>query len=491
MSDIENLTIMFTDIVGFSNMVSSLPRTESEQILQTHDKLLQKQIKRFGGTIIKSVGDSFLVIFRSPTDAVLCSMAMQDTLWEQNQADDNQHDIIIRVALNAGEVRLTHGDVFGEAVNIAARLEGETPAGDIYLTETVYLSMNKNEVHLEEVGKKDFKGIPQAITIYQANNKADKEQSVEFKDYPYGGSHKRLKPASRSLFSVGKLFVGISTAIIAAFFSWWLTITYMPSTGTIELDKLEVAYKDPSQINEYDVISFMPDITTEIRNKAEPLVESKNYVSLKTLVDEYTTDYPDNPYLSMLKGHISIYYENYEPAINQYEAALKENSSLARDVQLSKNLVKLLDYQRIKANRLLAQHLSPAMVNALSARTGKSGLRARYDAFYLLKDSGNLKKVDTVGLNIWDLKELNECKLKKIAVRELKRLNDPRALPTLKKIASSNIWKQIQYFCLRADVRKAIAQIEGKDKKTVEDNKDEKTPIKKQTNSDEAIKTDE
>jgi class 3 adenylate cyclase len=464
MPDIENLTIMFTDIVGFSNMVSSLSRTESEQILQTHDKLLQKVIKRFGGTIIKSVGDSFLVIFRSPTDAVLCSMAMHDTLWEQNQLPNNDYDIVIRVALNTGEVRLTNGDIFGEAVNIAARLESETPAGAIYLTETVYLSMNKNEVLLEEIGEREFKGIPQKIRIYQARNTIEKEASKEFSAYPYGGSHQRLKPASRSIFSVGKLFVGLSTAIVAAFFSWWITITYMPSSPSVNLDKLEVSYRDPGQVTENDIISFLPDDSIDIRNKAEPLVKNRNYVSLKSLVDEYSTEYPDNPYLLMLKAHISFYYKNYESAIKQYEAALAEDSALSRDSLLSENLVKLLDTQRIKANQILARHLSSPMVNALAERTGKKGLRARYDAFYLLKDSGNIKKVDTVGLNIWDLRELQECKLKKVAVKELRRLNDKRALPALREVANTNLWKQIQYFCLRSEVRKAIKEIENKDK---------------------------
>ena len=468
MSDIENLTIMFTDIVGFSKMVSSLPRTESEHILQKHDRLLQKVIKRFGGTIIKSVGDSFLVVFRSPTDAVLCSMAMHDTLWETNQTEDNQHKIIIRVALNTGEVRLANNDVFGEAVNIAARLESKTPQGAIYLTEAVYLSMNKNEVLLEEVGEENFKGIPEPVTIYQAKSKDRETTDTEYTDYPYGGSHRRLKPASRSIFTFGRLFVGVSTAFVAAFFSWWLTITYMPSPSTLEIDKLEVDYRDLSQIAEDNIVTFEEDITTEIINRAEPLVIQKNYVSLKALIDEYIKENADNAYLKMLQGHLDSYHKNYEAAIKHYEEALKIKPSLSQNRLLSKNLVNLLDHQRLKANKLIARYLSSPMLTGLAKRTGQAGLRARYDAFYLLKDSGNISQVDTVGLNIWDLRELNECKLKKVAIKELKRLNDPRALPALKELNTKNIWKQVQYLCLRSELKATIAQLEGKAPKNEE-----------------------
>jgi class 3 adenylate cyclase len=182
--DIENLTIMFTDIVGFSKIVASSSRNESEALIRQHDKILERTIKRFGGKKIKSVGDSFLSTFRSPTDAVLCSMAIQDALWEFNKRDGVTQKIIVRIALNAGEVRLSSNDIFGEAVNVAARLESQTPAGAILLTESVYLSMNKNEVDLEALGPFEFKGIPQSVNIYRA--RAIKESSTDptFALYP-------------------------------------------------------------------------------------------------------------------------------------------------------------------------------------------------------------------------------------------------------------------------------------------------------------------
>lgn len=462
MAIIENLTVMFTDIVGYSEMVSSLSRTDSERLLKQHDKLLKKVINRFRGSIIKSVGDSFLVVFRSPTDAVLCGMALQDALWEMNQEASDDEKITIRIALNTGEVRLTSHDVFGEAVNIASRLESETPGGCIYLTETVYLTMNRNEVEFETIGKQSFKGIPQPMMVYQALSKKSASKAPELEQYPYHGAHLHLKPANRSAFSVGKVFVGVTASLLAAFISWWATVTFMPGPTAIQLDKAEVEYRRPDSISEGDVAVFATDITAEIRSLAEPMLAENNYLQLKELIKTYKAEYPGNAYLLVLQGHADLYDKNYESAIKNYKTALETNPSLSRDSLLAINLVALLDHQRLPANRLIARYLSPAMLNALAKRTGERGMRGRYDAFYLLKDSGNADKIDKVGLNIWDLRELEECSLKKVAVRELRRLNDPRALPALKEALDVDLIDRLRYMCYRRDAIAAIQQMEDK-----------------------------
>ena len=84
-----------------------------------------------------------------------------------------------------------------------------------------------------------------------------------------------------------------------------------------------------------------------------------------------------------------------------------------------------------------------------------------YDAFYLLRDSDNLNAVDLVGLNIWDLRELDKCDLKKVAVVELKRLRDPRALDALNEALNVGLIGRFKYSCLRRDAREAISIIEA------------------------------
>ncbi|MCY1047304.1 adenylate/guanylate cyclase domain-containing protein [Corallococcus sp. bb12-1] len=162
-----NLAIVFTDIKGFTERTSRQTLEENQQLLQVHEALLAPLFKAFGGRIIKTIGDAFLVTFESPTQAVLSGIAIQDQLWHHNRPllpDDQLH---VRVAVNVGEVRVEANDIFGEPVNIAARVEGITDADEVFFTEAVYLAMNKAEVPSQEVGAFELKGIPGKIRVFR------------------------------------------------------------------------------------------------------------------------------------------------------------------------------------------------------------------------------------------------------------------------------------------------------------------------------------
>ncbi|MGC4116026.1 MAG: adenylate/guanylate cyclase domain-containing protein [Myxococcales bacterium] len=162
-----NLAIVFTDIKGFTARTSQQGFEENRRMLRLHDALLMPVFKAFGGRKIKTIGDAFLVVFESPTQAVLCGVAIQDRLWDFNRRVGEPEQIHVRVAINMGEVRLENGDVFGEPVNIAARVEGVADAGEVVFTEAVYLSMNKAEVPSEDRGQHELKGIPEKVRVYR------------------------------------------------------------------------------------------------------------------------------------------------------------------------------------------------------------------------------------------------------------------------------------------------------------------------------------
>ncbi|MFP2908662.1 adenylate/guanylate cyclase domain-containing protein, partial [Pyxidicoccus sp. 3LFB2] len=161
-----NLAIVFTDIKGFTERTSRQTLEENQRLLQVHHALLAPLFKAFGGRIIKSIGDAFLVTFESPTQAVLSGIAIQDRLWHHNRSTEEADQLHVRVAINVGEVRLESNDIFGEPVNIAARVEGIAEAGEVYFTEAVYLAMNKAEVPSKEVGAFELKGIPGKIRVF-------------------------------------------------------------------------------------------------------------------------------------------------------------------------------------------------------------------------------------------------------------------------------------------------------------------------------------
>ena len=170
-----NATVMFTDIRGFTARTSREPREGLEELLQTHEALLLPVIKHYDGRVVKTIGDAFLVVFESPTNAVLCGVVIQRRLLEFNRTAPEAKRIEVRVAINSGEVTLRGDDVFGEPVNICARIEGITEPNEIYFTEATYLTMQKAEVPSSVVGSRRLKGIPEEIKLYRVIQDEDNQ----------------------------------------------------------------------------------------------------------------------------------------------------------------------------------------------------------------------------------------------------------------------------------------------------------------------------
>src|SRR5687768_13140954 len=132
-----NLTLLMTDVKGSTERQSRSSRREIEEELLRHRALLSPIFQAFGGRTVKTMGDAFLVAFESPTDAVHAAVQVQRALAEQNASThDPARATHVRIAISTGEVSVDDdGDVFGEPVNLASRLEGIAEAGTIYLTE--------------------------------------------------------------------------------------------------------------------------------------------------------------------------------------------------------------------------------------------------------------------------------------------------------------------------------------------------------------------
>lgn len=219
------LTVMFTDIKGFTERTSNSSRIELRKILTEHEELLRPVVEDFGGSVVKTVGDAFMVVFESPTNAVLCGIMIQERLRERNETMPREEHLEVRVAVNAGEVVERDGDFFGDAVNIASRIEGITEVGEIYFTESVYLAMNKAEVPSSEVGQRRLKGIPEAIRVYSVIRDENSEryrQLIEelrnrrFDDVPVPstGEHPPVK-SKRPIATIGVAAGGVLVAVIA------------------------------------------------------------------------------------------------------------------------------------------------------------------------------------------------------------------------------------------------------------------------------------
>ena len=162
-----HLTILLTDIKGFTDKTSHQSRTQIQDLLDKHRELVLPTLEGKGGKLVKTIGDAFLMSFDSPTDAVLAGIKAQEVLAAYNKDRAEGDRIEVRIAINAGEVNIVDGDVFGEPVNITARIEGIADAGEVFFTEAVYLAMNKTEVPSAEVGLLQLKGIPEKVRVYK------------------------------------------------------------------------------------------------------------------------------------------------------------------------------------------------------------------------------------------------------------------------------------------------------------------------------------
>ncbi|HNL91645.1 MAG TPA: adenylate/guanylate cyclase domain-containing protein [Pseudomonadales bacterium] len=228
----ENLTVLFVDIVGYTAATSRHSRTENADLLKSFNETLVPIVHHFRGKKIKSIGDAMLLTFRSPTDAMLCSMAMQDAMHQRNLQAPGSDPIHIRVAANLGEVRVTRNDIFGEPVNIASRIEGVAPADEIYLSEAVYMAMNKAEVPAAEVGQFTLKGMEQPVKLYNIprfathrlvpQNAHSAESGSELL-FPYGGMHlgsNDTPAATRTALFAGAAVLAVVMLGTGAW--WWL-----------------------------------------------------------------------------------------------------------------------------------------------------------------------------------------------------------------------------------------------------------------------------
>lgn len=167
MSTVKTLTIVKTDIRGFTSRSANMTSAGLDSFLNAHRESVVRVMRNAGGTIVKEMGDSFLITFGSSTTALSTCIQLQREIATAPAMGVESARIDVRISVSAGDVLVQAGDIFGTPVNLVARLETITPVGEIYLTEAVYQNMNQNEIAVEPVGSFSFKGIDKNVAIYR------------------------------------------------------------------------------------------------------------------------------------------------------------------------------------------------------------------------------------------------------------------------------------------------------------------------------------
>ena len=162
-----NLAIVFTSIVGYAERIGRQTYEQTQRMLGVHAELLEPVFREYGGRRIKVIGGTFLIAFDLPSQSLLCAAALQRVVASFNSRTAEAERLQIRTGINLGEVRLEKGDVFGDAVNVAARVEAQGGAGDILFTEAVWLSMNRAGIRASELGSRVLRGVPEPVVLFR------------------------------------------------------------------------------------------------------------------------------------------------------------------------------------------------------------------------------------------------------------------------------------------------------------------------------------
>ncbi|HTP80264.1 MAG TPA: adenylate/guanylate cyclase domain-containing protein [Bacteroidota bacterium] len=161
------VAIMFTDIKGFSKKMSE-NETAAFELLKTHDSLMRVLAAKFGGKVIKSIGDSFMVDFPSAVNALRCAVEAQKKFWTFNQGRKDFDRIEIRVGIHLGDVIIRGEDIYGDGVNIAARLEAIAEPTRICISHDVYQQVkNKLPLQFFRMGAMELKNIADPVEVYE------------------------------------------------------------------------------------------------------------------------------------------------------------------------------------------------------------------------------------------------------------------------------------------------------------------------------------
>ena len=166
-SYLQSTVIMKTDISGFTSRVGKYSDAELSDLLTVHSNLVGSISNQYNGHIVKGEGDSFWLVFPSVTAAARAAMELQDELRFTQVGKTEAARIAVRIVITLGDVLHQNNDVFGDAVNLAARIEKITPPDETYLSQAAWLALNKGEIQTSCVGQFPFHGMSEPVSVHK------------------------------------------------------------------------------------------------------------------------------------------------------------------------------------------------------------------------------------------------------------------------------------------------------------------------------------
>ncbi len=173
------ISILSADVVGYSRLMAADESGTLAQ-LKTHRKeLFEPKTAEYSGRVVKLMGDGTLMEFGSVVDAVCFAVDVQRAMAERNAAVPEDRRITYRIGINIGDIIVEGDDIYGDGVNVAARIEGLAQPGGVCISRTVYNHIrNKVDLAFEDLGEKQVKNIPDPVRVYRVDLSRSDTDSV-------------------------------------------------------------------------------------------------------------------------------------------------------------------------------------------------------------------------------------------------------------------------------------------------------------------------
>src|SRR6476469_3272837 len=160
--------IVAADIVGYSRLMGEDEPGTLNAIGALRSDVIDPAIAARGGRLVKAMGDGFLLEFASAVEAVECALEVQDRVGQMADEAKAAQSIELRIGVNVGDIMVEDGDVFGDGVNVAARLEGLSDPGGVLLSRSAYDQVrDKVQYACEDLGERALKNIARPVQVFR------------------------------------------------------------------------------------------------------------------------------------------------------------------------------------------------------------------------------------------------------------------------------------------------------------------------------------
>lgn len=161
--------ILAADIVGYSRLMGADEELTLAGLRSLRTEVVEPRVTEHGGRVVKHLGDGFLAEFPSASPALTAARLIQSEMSRRNHDVPEERRIRLRIGINQGEIVVEGGDIFGDSVNVAARLEGLSPPEGVAVSDTVHAeAAGRSELAFEDIGTQSLKNIVRPIRVWCA-----------------------------------------------------------------------------------------------------------------------------------------------------------------------------------------------------------------------------------------------------------------------------------------------------------------------------------